>query len=121
MTLFKTLMRAIYAVDGADGEFLADLTRPIPYTSSDSEVREGTLAEFPVFQHANLVGRISWHEEAIVGAVEFALMVRNSGDDHETESVASILADLDGPSQAVQDVTDLRAGLSDLRAELAAL
>ena len=44
MTLFKTLMRAIYAVDGVDGEFLADLTRPIPYTTFTSEVREGTLA-----------------------------------------------------------------------------
>lgn len=47
MTLFKTLLRSIYVVDGVNGEFLADLTRPIPYATSNSEVRSGDLATIP--------------------------------------------------------------------------
>jgi hypothetical protein len=117
-TLFKTLMRSQYAVDGADGEFLGDLTRPIPYTSFHSEVREGTLAVIPAKRHATLTGRISWYEEAIEDAIHFAMEDR---DDYSQETVVEILTDLDHPSQAVLDVRNLRSDLHALRLEFAAL
>ena len=118
MTLFKTLMRSQYAVDGADGEFLGDLTRPIPYTTFTSEVREGTLAVIPASRHASLVGRISWYEEAIEEAIAYAM---EDCDDYSSESLAEILTDIDHPRQAVLDVRDLRGDLHELRLDLAAL
>ena len=118
MTLFKTLIRAIYALPGADGEFIADLTRPIPFTSSRSEVREGTLAVIPASQHAALVTRISWYEEAIEEAIGYAM---EDCDDYSSESLAEILTDIDHPCQAVLDVRSLREDLHELRQDLAAL
>ncbi len=117
-TIFKTLMRAVYAVDGADAEFIADLTRPIPYTNSNSEVREGTLAVIPANRHADLVGRISWYEEAIEEAIGYAM--EDCGD-YTAESLEEILTDIDYPRQAVLDVRDLRGDLHELRLEFAAL
>ena len=118
MTIFKTLMSAIYAVDGADGEFLADLTRPIPYTTFASEVREGTLAVFPAGLHAALTGRITWHVEAIEEMIAFAMEDR---DDYSEESLVEILTGLDHPSESVLIVRSLRSDLCELLTELAAL
>lgn len=118
MTLFTTLMKAIYALDGADGEFLADLTRPIPFTQSTSEVREGTLARIPAALHANLVECIDWHETAVEQEIHFAMEDRG---DHSEETLLEILTDLDSPSETVKHVRYLRSELRELRLELAAL
>ncbi len=47
MTLFETLLRSVYVVHGEAGEFLADLTRPIPYATLGGPAESGTLATFP--------------------------------------------------------------------------
>jgi len=116
MTMFNTLMRAIYALDGADGEFLADLTRPVP--SHRGEDQEGTLARIPATLHSRLVDSIEWHETAISEEIAFAMEDR---DDYSQESLVEILTDLDSPSYAVEHVRSLRLDLRALRLELAAL
>jgi len=117
-TLFATLMRSIYALPGCEGEFLADLTRPIPYTQSGAEVREGTLARLPSTLYARLVDSIQWHEDAIGEAIEFAMEDR---DDYSEETLMEILTDLDHPSETTIMVRDLRTDLATLRTELRTL
>jgi hypothetical protein len=118
MSLFSTLMRSIYAVDGANGEFLADLTRPIPYHQSTAETREATLAEIPAVRHRRIVDSIQWHEEAVAEAISFAMEDR---DDYSQESVVEILTDLDHPSAAAEHVQMLRGDLRELRIALTQL
>ena len=117
-TLFATLMRSIYSLSGCEGEFLADLTRPIPYTQSGAEVREGVLARLPSTLHRQMVDAIEWHETSILEEIEFAMEDR---DDDSVESLIEILTDLDSPSQTVLHVRELRGDLRTLRAELATL
>ena len=116
MTLFNTLMRAIYAVDGADGEFLADLTRPVP--SHQGEALKGTLARIPAARHANLVESIDWYVTSIEGEIAFAMEDRGGRSE---ETLLEILTDLDSPSATVQHVWDMRREVKALRVELAAL
>lgn len=117
-TLFATLMRSIYALPGCEGEFLADLTRPIPYTQSDAEVREGVLAKIPATLHRQLVDMIDWHETAIREEIEFACEDR---DDHSEESIADLLAVADSPTHTALYVREMRADLRTLRTELRTL
>jgi len=118
MTLFSTLMRSIYALDGADGEFIADLTRPIPFHGSTAEVRKATLARIPATLYKRIANTIQWHEEAIEEEIAFAMEDR---DDYSQESLIEILADLDHPSETAKYVRGLRSDLRELRVELTSL
>ncbi len=61
--LYENLLDSLYAVDGVNAEFLADLSRPIPFApKGEGEV---ILARFPVVVVREYQEAIKWHEEAI--------------------------------------------------------
>jgi len=106
--LYQTLLQSMYALNGANGEFIAALATPI----NNVVVREesGTLAVIPSNVARRLVASIQWCEEAILEErAEWADEFYGS-EEEEWASEATLLY-----------ISEMEADIATLRAELAAL
>ena len=110
-TLYRTLVRSVYALDGADGEFLGDLARPIQLPERQTQ---GCLAVIPAVRARHLRDSIRWVSEAREDLIADIL---DAGEDvcWEQERL------LDQPSETTKLILGLEAELIELEAELEAL
>lgn len=88
--LYPALLDSIYAMDGINGEFIAELALPLPFAPKNEH--EVVIAQFPATIVADYEAAIEWHQDAIEEELEFA-----DGDfisDESARYVAELRADL---------------------------
>lgn len=116
-TLYTNLVRGVYALDGIDGEFVANLCRLIPFKPRAAEWPDkATLAPLPSRQVAQLRANIEWCEDAIRDYVEDALDP-DSGCNPEWEITEEEASE---PTARVELVWELQERLDGYRAKLSA-
>ncbi|GAG37896.1 unnamed protein product [marine sediment metagenome] len=114
-TLHSNLVRSVYALDGIDGEFVANLCRRIPFKPRSSDWPESAvLSRIPANQVAGLLAEIEWTENAVQDCVNDALDP-DSGSNPEWDITVE---EANEPTGNVEHCWRLMADLADYRAKL---